>query len=68
MRESSEAWIGELPANWEARRFKDAGSFVTGRDHKNLNIGNIPVYGSSSEPFAFVDKALCHRKAIAIGR
>ena len=68
MKDSGVAWIGEIPANWEIRRFKDAGSFQTGKDHKALNEGYIPVYGSSREPFAFVDRALCKQKAIAIGR
>lgn len=68
MKDSGVAWIGEIPANWDIRRFKDAGSFQTGRDHKALNEGHTPVYGSSREPFAFVDRALCKRKAIAIGR
>ena len=62
------AWIGEIPQGWEVRRFKDAGSFQTGRDHKGLNEGCIPVYGSSRESFALVDQVLCKRKAIAIGR
>ncbi len=68
MKNSGVAWVGEIPKNWEVRRFKDAGSFQTGKDHKALNEGRIPVYGSSREPFAFVDRALCGKKAIAIGR
>ncbi len=68
MQESGAIWIGDLPATWELRRFKNAGGFQTGQDHKSLSVGSIPVFGSSSEPFAWVDRALCSRKAIAIGR
>lgn len=68
MKDSGVAWIGVVPSGWGIYRFKDAGCFQTGRDHKTLNEGRIPVYGSSREPFAYVDRMLCKRKAIAIGR
>ena len=68
MQESGINWIGDLPATWQLRRFKNAGNFQTGKDHKELAAGEIPVFGSSSEPFAWVGRSLCSRKAIAIGR
>jgi type I restriction enzyme S subunit len=68
MKDRGHIWIGELPSTWKLRRFKDAGRFQTGRDHKELKAGNVPVFGSSCEPFAMVDRPLCRRKAIAIGR
>ncbi len=68
MKDRGHIWIGKLPSTWKLRRFKDAGRFQTGRDHKELKAGNVPVFGSSCEPFAMVDRPLCRRKAIAIGR
>lgn len=68
MQESGVNWIGDLPTTWKLRRFKNAGGFQTGQDHKALTEGGVPVFGSSSEPFAWVDRPLCSRKAIAIGR
>lgn len=68
MKDRGHIWIGELPSTWKLRRFKDAGRFQTGRDYKELRAGNVPVFGSSCEPFAMVDQPLCRRKAIAIGR
>lgn len=68
MKDSGQDWIGLVPDSWKIRRLKDAGQFQTGQDHKALAAGLIPVFGSSSEPFAYVDRPLCRRKAIAIGR
>lgn len=68
MKDSGLDWIGDVPFGWEFARMKDAGKFQTGRDHKHLKKGTVPVFGSSNQPFAFVDTPLCKVDALAIGR
>lgn len=57
-----------VPLEWSVGRFKDFGTFQTGRDHSFLDVGDVPVYGSSKNPFAYVDRPLARRRAFAIGR
>lgn len=62
------AWLGHLPETWLLGRFKHAGRFETGIDHKHLASGDVPVYGSSECPFGFVNARIATGPAIAIGR
>lgn len=68
MKESGVTWLGRVPTNWTIGRFKHAGRFQTGMDHKHLSQGNVAVFGSSEIPFAYVDTAMSSGPAIAIGR
>ena len=36
----------EIPEGWEVKLFGDVVAIKNGRDHKHLNKGNYPVYGS----------------------
>jgi type I restriction enzyme S subunit len=36
----------EIPEGWEVKKFGDVVAIKNGRDHKHLNRGNYPVYGS----------------------
>lgn len=68
MLETNINWIGSIPKDWEFKKIKNCGSFKTGKDYKDLQLGSIPVYGSSETPFEYVNKSLCNKKAIAVGR
>lgn len=60
--------LAKIPAQWMVGRFKDHGYFKTGSDYQKLLPGNIPVFGSSSTPFAWVNKSLCKTASVGIGR
>lgn len=60
--------VDEIPTTWKLKRLKDTGTFKSGRDYKHLLDGDIPLFGSSETPFAFVNQAICNKKAVAIGR
>lgn len=60
--------VGEIPTTWKLKRLKDTGTFKSGRDYKHLLDGDIPLFGSSETPFAFVNQAICNKKAVAVGR
>lgn len=65
---SNPEWIDGIPKHWPIARFKYAGQFQTGIDHKHLEPGDVPVYGSSETPFAYVNEVMSSGPAIAIGR
>lgn len=68
MVDSGVEWIGDVPKDWEIQRLKDAGTWKTGKNPINQEIGDIPVYGSSSESFSSTMNFLDIGPAIAIGR
>lgn len=68
MKHSGFIWLGAVPKHWSIGRFKHAGRFQTGMDHKHLDTGSIPVFGSSEIPFGHVNTPMSSGPAIAIGR
>ena len=68
MKHSGVAWLGNVPQHWSIGRFKHAGRFETGMDHKHLRSGCVPVFGSSEIPFEYVETRMSSGPAIAIGR
>lgn len=61
-------WVDKIPVDWKIKRLKNTGNFKSGRDYKHLSDGAIPLFGSSETPFAFVNEAICNKKAVAVGR
>lgn len=68
MIETNISWIGQIPTSWDLKRIKNCDAFKTGKDYKHLKSGKIPVYGSSETPFEYVDKSICNKKSIVVGR
>ena len=59
--------LGEVPSDWEVKTLGDVVEIKYGKDHKNLQSGNIPVYGSGGI-MRFVDTALYENESILIPR
>lgn len=59
--------FGEIPDSWEVGILRDVLDVKYGKDHKHLNIGNIPVYGSGGV-MRFVDTAIYQKESILIPR
>ena len=57
----------ELYSRWKEVKLGDVLEIKYGKDHKQLNEGNIPVYGSGGI-MRYGDKALYDRKSILIPR
>lgn len=58
----------EFTDDWEQRKFSDVVEIGSGKDYKNLGLGDIPVYGTGGYMLS-VDQSLSKdRDAIGIGR
>ena len=53
--------------DWEQRKLGEVLLVNSGKDYKNLNKGNIPVYGTGGYMLS-VNRALSNENAIGIGR
>ncbi len=57
----------EIPESWTHGTMKDFLRICNGRDHKSLNDGNIPVYGSGGF-MRGVDKSLYDKESVLLPR
>lgn len=57
----------EIPEEWEVHELSNLLTIKYGKDHKKLNEGSIPVYGSGGI-MRYVDKAIYDNEAILIPR
>ena len=53
--------------NWIEKSFQEILTINSGKDYKNLSLGNIPVYGTGGL-MLYVNKSLSNKDAIGIGR
>ena len=54
-------------ANWIEKSFQEILTINSGKDYKNLSIGNIPVYGTGGL-MLYVNESLSNKDAVGIGR
>jgi type I restriction enzyme S subunit len=59
--------LGLIPKDWEVKRLESFLEIKYGKDHKKLNKGNIPVYGSGGI-MRYVDSFLYDEESILIPR
>lgn len=59
--------VDGLPKGWRVEKLANICLIKYGKDHKHLNDGNIPVYGSGGI-MRFVEKALYEKESILIPR
>jgi len=59
--------LGLIPKGWEVKRLEELIEIKYGKDHKKLNDGNIPVYGSGGI-MRYVDDSLYDKESILIPR
>lgn len=59
--------MGWIPKGWEAGKLSDLLEIKYGKDHKNLNEGSIPVYGSGGL-MRYADKSLYVGESVLIPR
>jgi type I restriction enzyme S subunit len=59
--------LGLIPKGWEVKRLEELIEIKYGKDHKKLNDGNIPVYGSGGI-MRYVDTFLYDKESILIPR
>lgn len=59
--------LGLIPKGWEVKRLGDMLEIKYGKDHKKLNDGKIPVYGSGGI-MRYVDEFLYDKDSILIPR
>jgi len=59
--------LGEIPKGWEVQNLEDLLEIKYGKDHKKLEKGNIPVYGSGGI-MRYVDTFLYDQDSILIPR
>jgi len=59
--------LGEIPKGWEVKKLEDLLEIKYGKDHKKLEEGNIPVYGSGGI-MRYVDTYLYDQESILIPR
>jgi type I restriction enzyme S subunit len=59
--------FGEIPESWQLGKLADVLEIKYGKDHKHLNPGDIPVYGSGGI-MRFADSALYTHESILIPR
>ena len=59
--------MGWIPEGWELGKLSDLLEIKYGKDHKNLNEGNIPVYGSRGL-MRYADKSLYSGESVLIPR
>lgn len=62
-----ESELGRIPKGWEYGKLEDLVEIKYGKDHKKLNNGKIPVYGSGGI-MRYVDEALYEKESILIPR
>lgn len=53
--------------NWREKNFQEILTINSGKDYKNLSIGNIPVYGTGGL-MLYVNESLSNKDAVGIGR
>ncbi len=58
---------GWIPKGWKVSKLPDIAEVKYGKDHKNLNEGNIPVYGSGGV-MRYVDQVLHEGESVLIPR
>jgi type I restriction enzyme, S subunit len=63
----SEALKREIPAGWGVKELSNVIEIKYGKDHKKLNLGVIPVYGSGGI-MRYADKAIYDDESILIPR
>jgi len=59
--------LGEIPKGWEIKKLEDLLEIKYGKDHKKLQEGKIPVYGSGGV-MRYVDTFLYDQESILIPR
>ena len=62
-----ETEIGKIPVGWKQMKLSEALEIKYGKDHKHLQEGNIPVYGSGGI-MRFAEKPLYENESILIPR
>lgn len=62
-----ETEIGKIPVGWKVGKLNEVLEIKYGKDHKHLESGNIPVYGSGGI-MRYADKALYEFESILIPR
>lgn len=62
-----EPFGGEMPAGWKVGKLSDLINIKYGKDHKKLEDGNIPVYGSGGI-MRYVEKSLYDNESVLIPR
>lgn len=62
-----ESEMGMIPEGWEVKSLNEIVTVKYGKDHKKLNDGDIPVYGSGGI-MRYVDKALYKEESVLIPR
>lgn len=62
-----ESKLGEIPKGWEVKKLEDLLEIKYGKDHKKLEEGKIPVYGSGGI-MRYVDTFLYDQESILIPR
>jgi type I restriction enzyme S subunit len=62
-----ETELGMIPEGWKVRNLGDLIEIKYGKDHKKLNDGDIPVYGSGGI-MRYVDKSLFTGESVLIPR
>ena len=54
--------------DWAQHKLRNILIVNSGKDYKELNKGNVPVYGTGGYMMISVDHALSHKDAVGIGR
>ena len=62
-----EPFGGKMPAGWKTGKLSELITVKYGKDHKKLNDGSIPVYGSGGI-MRYVEKALYEKESVLIPR
>ena len=57
----------EIPEEWKSGYLEDMIEICNGKDHQNLEVGGIPVYGSGGI-LRYVNKNLYHGESVLIPR
>ncbi len=69
MKDTQIEWIGQIPDDWEVKRFKYCVEICNGRDYKDIEVdeGGFPVLGSGGE-FARAKKYSYDKPSVLLGR
>jgi type I restriction enzyme S subunit len=59
--------VDGLPKGWKVEKLANICTIKYGKDHKHLDYGNVPVYGSGGI-MRYAEKALCYKESILIPR
>lgn len=65
--EMIESELGMIPKGWNLGKLSDLVNIKYGKDHKKLEDGNIPVFGSGGI-MRYVDKSLYEKESVLIPR